>query len=195
MDSNTAVREFEHSSDQKLGATYMIDSFVTGKQELFGLGERFTIGRRRGEHNLYNPRPDRKDLLPIADVCYIALRQGAYATNQPIITTNPIIRDRVCGSALVRCEKPKGKGPGNSDISMTGSVSAMMHFADLQSLHADNALGFLCYADSVDALIDAGWTVVKEADFAIIKEDLDSVEVKEKADGDSGSPSKKQRRV
>lgn len=163
MEMDYAAKVFVHSDDQRIGDEYMIDSFATGKQRLIGLGRRFEIGRRSGAGSLTVPQ-GHEHLLPTKKVAYVATRQGAYATNHPTILREPIIRDSVCGSILLRCYERGIERTEENKVMKKGEVCAMMHFADLQPKCAERAEQYLCYADAFDPLIEGGWKVVQVED-------------------------------
>ena len=66
------------------------------------------------------------------------------------------VREGVCGSALVRAKKAVGKG----DRLGMGEVAGFMHRSDLQ-LKYDVTGNLICFADSVESLIEEGWEVAQ----------------------------------
>jgi hypothetical protein len=163
MEVDFSAKKFIHSRDQVMGDQYLIDSFSTGKRQLFGLGRRFEIKRDGNQRrkDLYIV-PGEEDKLPPTDVAYIGLRQGAYVTNHPTIYQVPQIRDVCCGAVLLRCGRKKQKRDYRGSAAEQGEICGMMHYADLQSKHVDKAVNYICYADAFDPLINDGWKIVQD---------------------------------
>lgn len=204
MDVKASAKAFVPSEKQEIGDKYIMDSVVTGRQMLEGLGKRrvLTRSRRSAAHpDLFAPK-GRHDSMPPDTVAYIRYKQGIFATNSPIIATKPQIRDRACGAVLLRYHDitKDGRNTPVAEGLKRGEVCAMMHFADLQPKHFDfTAASYIMYADVFDPLIEEGWTVVHsegweegmppKGDYEGLK-----VEVEAKADFEE-SPTKKQRLV
>jgi hypothetical protein len=129
---------------------FLFDSFVTGRQRMKCLGKR--ILTKGGAKEVLKGKPE--DLPGPGK--YIILRQGIYATNSPKIHGYPRAREGVCGSALVRAKKTAEKG----DRLEMGEVAGFMHWSDLQ-LKYDITGNLMCFADSVDPLIEEGWEVAQ----------------------------------
>ena len=140
---------------------FMIDSFVTGKQRLKCVGVRFPLERRENARN-HPHLIDPESHLPPDKNIYIKLRQGIYATNEPKITTQPKVREGVCGAVLVRCRQRTNPLRTLDSVLKDGEVAGFMHFADLRSKGDVSTL--LCYADSFDELASEGWEVVQTAE-------------------------------
>ncbi|KAJ4307535.1 hypothetical protein N0V84_012661 [Fusarium piperis] len=180
MEMDVAPKRFLRTTEQKMGDTYIFDSFATGKQRVIGLGTRFTLGWRppKAHPTLVVPE-GAENMMPVNGVKYIAFIQGAFATNSPEIIKQPQIRDSVCGSVLVRsmlAENQRGR-----QVQEKGEIAAMMHFCDLQSKYSSKAEDYMMYADSFDPLIDAGWTIVQHAEDDAQPEEDSSPSKKRKA--------------
>jgi hypothetical protein len=165
-------RKLLSPEEQHIGDMYVIDSSVTGKQILEGFGRRFTVGQGAEE------------MMPPNNVKYIALEQGAFVTNSPVILEKPEIRDSVCGAAILRCglAKEKRKRIRQEAVIERGEIRGMMHFADFQFKFSSKAGDYIMYADAFDPLVEARRSIIQE------QEDRDTQE-DEKAD----SPSKKRK--
>ncbi|KIL86385.1 hypothetical protein FAVG1_10214 [Fusarium avenaceum] len=162
METEMAPKKFLKSVDHNIGDLFTFDSFAVGKQTVSCLGRRFTIGwKGSGPH----PHLVQSGGGPVDRVMYIAFQQGAFVTNSPEITGKPQIRDRVCGSVLLRCSD-KSRGNKRRLTQKTtmeeGEIGGMLHLADLQFKNSDQIDNYILYADSFDPLIDAGWNVVHE---------------------------------
>ncbi|MCJ1411236.1 hypothetical protein MMC19_005324 [Ptychographa xylographoides] len=138
------------SSSVNINDEFLIDSFVTGRQRLRCQGIRIRIDGQREELK------GDKNKLPGAGT-YISLKQGVYATGSPEIHGVPKIREGVCGSALVRVKKG---GKDGRNVLENGEISGFMHWSDLQRRN-DTEGKLLCFADAVDDLVAAGWTIVQ----------------------------------
>ncbi|KAI9771651.1 MAG: hypothetical protein M1840_001866 [Geoglossum simile] len=127
---------------------FLFDSFVTGRQRVKCLGKRILMkGKSKA---VLKGKPD--DLPGPGK--YIDLRQGVYATNSPEIHGYPKVREGVCGSALVRSKR----ATDGSDRLEEGEVAGFMHWSDLQLKYYVSG-NLMCFADSVDPLIEEGWEV------------------------------------
>jgi hypothetical protein len=149
------------SGEISLGDEFLVDSFVTGKQRLRCVGMRYLFVRKANSRS--HPRlvgPD--DLLPRDESLYVELAQGIYASNEEKIPGQPKIREGICGAVLLRCFLRSSPERTANSVLHDGEVAGIMHFADLQSKNNPGSL--LCYADSFDALAEAGWTVVQMAE-------------------------------
>lgn len=178
LDLSGSVRTLAHSSTMKdVGEAFWVDTFVTGPQNLASAGRRVYQGTPRdlvGE----------SESLPVPGI-YIRLEQGIFATSVPEINSEPIIREGVCGAAILRGTHqrrknspkkgtPVTKSSATSSLSgstlatpvlqqapreeTTGEVAGFMHWPDLQSRYNGDRL--FCFADAVDNLIKDGWEVV-----------------------------------
>jgi hypothetical protein len=141
------------TSQLSLNEEFVIDSFVTGRQRL-----RLQGIRLRGNGGLPELKGKPEDLPTPRN--YLVFLQGIYATGAPEIHTLPRIRDGVCGSALVRIKAGKEAGT-RQDVLHRGEVCGFMHWSNLQLKYGSG--GLLCFADSVDNLIEEGWVVSKIA--------------------------------
>jgi hypothetical protein len=161
MEIDARPKKFLPLEKLQIGDHFMIDSFVTGKQRLACVGVRLLMERReraRGHPHLIGP----ESLLPPDENLYIALRQGIYATNEPMIPKQPKIREGVCGAVLVRCHAKDEISRTLKSVLQDGEVAGFMHFADLRSKWDMSTL--LCFADSFSELASEGWTVVQTAE-------------------------------
>jgi hypothetical protein len=52
-------------------------------------------------------------------------------------------------------------GESEKTVTARGEIGAMMHFADVQLLHASQAESYFIFADIFDPLIDQGWTIAQ----------------------------------
>ncbi|MCJ1246699.1 hypothetical protein MMC30_003908 [Trapelia coarctata] len=138
------------SPDVNMNDEFFIDSFVTGRQRLRCQGLRIGIEAER------DVLKGDKSNLPRTGT-FISLRQGVYATGSPEIRGVPKIRAGICGSALVRVRKA---GRDGGEVLENGEISGFMHWSDLQ-LKNDTQGNLLCFADAVDDLAAAGWTIVQ----------------------------------
>ncbi|RBR24569.1 uncharacterized protein FIESC28_02619 [Fusarium coffeatum] len=151
MEIEAAPKKFLASADHNFGDRFIFDSFAVGKQTVSCLGRRFTLGWKQETTH--------------PDVKYIALDQGAFVSDSPEITTEPQIRDSVCGSVLLRCLNQSLGNKHHRTQKMTiedGEIGGMLHWVDIQSNRSDKIENFIMYADSFDPLIEAGWTIVQE---------------------------------
>ncbi|MCJ1356167.1 MAG: hypothetical protein MMC33_006161 [Icmadophila ericetorum] len=126
----------------------LINNFLTGRQKVKSLGKRMVT-----EENVEKNLKRKKQNLPSPGK-YIALRQEIYATNSAVINGDP---KNVCGSAVIRVKKAILLG----DRLGVGSICRFMHWSDLQ-LKYDEIGNLLCFADSVDPLIDDSWRVCQD---------------------------------
>ncbi|KAK1975880.1 hypothetical protein LZ30DRAFT_736184 [Colletotrichum cereale] len=161
MEIEGEPKKLVHSGDCKAGDLYIIDSFAVGKQSLVGLGWRFIkrVGRR-GDFFHEKDKPIDLTIGPQLHQTYVALEQGIYATTSKFMRRMPHIRDRVCGSVLLRA-KTLDDDDEEIDVLHEGGICGMLHYADLQLKHVEKADYYLCYADVFDSLIDDGWEVAK----------------------------------
>lgn len=152
LEIDTTLKTLIRTTDIKFRDLFYVDSFVTGLQKLscFGVRIRTEAGR---EKDFVRKTAD----LP-GPGSYVAVVQGIYATSTPEISRKPQIREGVCGSALVRARKAYEK----EDRLDKGEVGGFMHWSDLPSKSLEDQL--LCLCDSVDELIDAGWSVVSSGE-------------------------------
>ena len=149
LDIPTTVKVLLCSLDVNMNDEFFIDSFVTGRQRLRCQGLRIGLER---EHDVL--KGDKSSLPGTGTV--ISLRQGVYATGSPEFHGVPQTRAGVCGSALVRVKKA---GRDGGEVLKNGEISGFMHWSDLQL--KNETLGNLwCFADAVDDLVAAGWTIV-----------------------------------
>lgn len=124
--------------------TFVIDSFVTGRQALRCAGKRIVL--KEGASSYLKGSSEN---LPLPGK-YLWLHQGVWATNAPEILGTPRLRAGVCGASIVRARE------GAVNVLDKGQVCAFMHWTDLQMKY--NVAGELfCFADGVDELIEAGW--------------------------------------
>ena len=131
---------------------FMIDSFSTGKQKLKCLGRRVRpAGDSKREREFDVPKGSKSLLQPPGK--YVALVQGIYATSTPVMKSGPMIREGVCGSAIVR-----SRHVGKEAVLEEGQVGGFMQFSDLKSKTFGGEL--LCYCEALDNMIDDGWKVV-----------------------------------
>ncbi len=137
----------------------MMDSFVRGKQKLFGLGERKVIGRKDGEGLSWVGMGKGIKHVDPWRVAYIQLDQKVCMTNAPIMDTEAYIRNRVCGAVLLRVQD--GTKDTQKEVAARGEIGSMVHFADLQQLKASQAESYLVFADTFDVLMDQGWTIAQ----------------------------------
>ncbi|KAI4125324.1 MAG: hypothetical protein LQ347_005418 [Umbilicaria vellea] len=149
LDIPTTAKVLLCSPDVNVNDEFYIDSFVTGRQRLRCQGVRIRI---EGEREVLKSD---KSKLPGTGT-FISLRQGVYATGSPEFYGVPKIRAGVCGSALVRVRKA---GKDGGEVLEKGEISGFMHWSDLQ-LKNDTQGTLLCFADAVDDLVAAGWTIV-----------------------------------
>ncbi|KAJ4250992.1 hypothetical protein NW762_011642 [Fusarium torreyae] len=186
MEMDAAPKKFLRSEEQNMGDHYMFDSFATGKQRVAGFGRCFTMGWTQDEphHHLIVPQHG-AHLMPVDEVKYIALEQGAYVTNSPEIIGKPQTRDSVCGSVLLRCKAKNHKRKNQPQKTLDeGGIGGMLHFCDLQFKNSSRADSFILYADSFDPLIDDNWTIVQDT----LEDKVLTGQGEEQ-----GSPSKKQK--
>ncbi|KAK3934635.1 hypothetical protein QBC46DRAFT_347429 [Diplogelasinospora grovesii] len=197
MDIDASAKTLVSTNDQNPGDEYLIDSHVTGMQKLKGYGataNNQSASPKKHHHHHH--------LLPPDNAAYIAARQGAFATNSTTMTSEPRIRDSVCGSVLLRCRDVTKGEESRGEVLKRGEVCAMVHYADLQSKHSLLELKhFLIYADAFDPLIEDGWAVVQPADDDDDGGDKDAEKDTNIANRELGtepeeeSPAKKQKRV
>jgi hypothetical protein len=178
MEIDCAPKTFLPRAEVDFGDEFLMDSFVTGKQKFRCNGTRFIFEREPGKvhKDLYGPA----NLLPQAGVAYIKLEQLACATNEPIMTKPPYVREGVCGAVLVRCKMANDRTKTQKEVMERGEVAAMMHYADSQSLYVgcDN---YFIYADSFDPLAADGWRIVQEPELRELQD--------EKGEGSRSGPS------
>ena len=175
LELDTVAGTLISTSKLSLNEEFVIDSFVTGRQRL-----RLQGIRLRGEEGLPGLKGEPED-LPTPEN-YLAFPQGIYATGALEIHTVPRIRDGVCGSPVVRLKAGKEAGT-RQDVLHRGEVCGFMHWSNLQLKYGSG--GLLCFADSVDDLIEEGWEVSKIAK----KRDADA----DDEDQEDVSPSKKRK--
>jgi hypothetical protein len=149
LDLPTSAKKFLPQRDVGMMDDFLVDSYVTGRQRLRCLGKRIVT---EGAKEVLKGKPED---LPGPGKC-IVLRQGVYATNSPKIHASPKIREGICGSALVRAKRAANKG----DMLEFGEVAGFMHWSDLQFKY-DISGNVMCFADSVDPLIEEGWEVAQ----------------------------------
>lgn len=167
MDIKADAKTFILSDQVKYRDQVLFDSFTTGKQKLLLLGWRFERQRDEGgpHPRLIEKRQNGQGemvnvVLPRDEVVYIAGSQGVYGTSDNIQTKRPYIRDRACGSVLVRCFAVGKQHLRISEMLDLGEVCGLFHFVDLTSKFAASAKGYLIYADAFDPLVADGWTIV-----------------------------------
>ncbi|KAJ4265377.1 hypothetical protein NW762_004665 [Fusarium torreyae] len=202
MEMECAPKVLLHSKNVKDGDKFIIDSFTTGKQVLLSIGCRIAFRRRpRGQptHDIILPKA-KEHLCPSPHLPYIVSKQGVYATDAVGMSKKPFIRDGVCGAVLLRASKRGGNEAQAVGI-QRGEIGGMMHFADVQLKHMNDASSFFVYADVFDPLIEQGWTVVQQPEAlpqqvqstnGSRKRPEDKTESNDDQD-DEESPSKKQR--
>jgi hypothetical protein len=143
IDISGAAKKLLPTDDIKYGDQFLIDSFVAGKQKLAFHGVKLVF--ENSKENFL--RGDSK-LLP-GPGKYVALVQGVFATSEPEIMGTPVIRDGVCGSAVVRLNKRSGKHKTKTTLSPAGAgaetevmgvqaetegeIAGFMHWSDLQT--------------------------------------------------------------
>jgi hypothetical protein len=149
LELDTVAGTLISTSQLSMNEEFVIDSFVTGRQRLRLQGIRLPINEGLPE---LKGKPE--DLPNPGN--YLAFSQGIYATGAPEIHTVPRIGDGVCGSAVVRIKAGKEVGT-RQDVLHRGEVCGFMHWSDLQLKYGSG--GLLCFADSVDDLIEEGWVV------------------------------------
>ncbi|RDL42523.1 uncharacterized protein BP5553_02502 [Venustampulla echinocandica] len=141
---------------------YMIDSLTTGRQGTLLLckGKRAIEREQNGTSQV--------------------VVQLIFAASDPLAYT-PNIRARCCGSALIRLVPKAGRGkksatnervtpckqstpntPGLVELANDGEIGGFISCCELQE-KTDKPL-LICYAETTDSLIDAGWEVVKTAE-------------------------------
>ncbi|KAI1372472.1 hypothetical protein F4677DRAFT_463290 [Hypoxylon crocopeplum] len=131
MELNASEKVLIASKDLNYRDRYIMDSFVTGKQMLQGLGRRNLLERPRrsvAHPDIFVSR-GRYDALPSDNVSYIKCRQDDRKT--------PV-----------------------AEVLKRGEICGMFHYADLQAKHASVAQ-YIIYADSFDPLIEDGCTIVQ----------------------------------
>lgn len=127
--------------------TFIIDSFVAGRQALRCAGTRI-VAKPGASSSLKGSSEN----LPLPGK-YLWLRQGVWVTNAPEILGTPRLRAGVCGAAIVRAKQ------GTANVLDEGQVCGFMRWTDLQMKY--NIAGDLfCFADALDELIEAGWECV-----------------------------------
>lgn len=140
--------------------TFLIDSFVTGQQKLRFEGIRVRLPpSSRGKDFQLPPKTDPSKIPLPPPGTYVSVHQ-VYATSEPMIKGQPKIREGVCGSALVR--STTRLGAKLSSVVDKGEIAGFMHFSNL--VRDTRPSNILCYCDSVDELIDDGWSVVQVPD-------------------------------
>ncbi|MCJ1230307.1 hypothetical protein MMC12_006979 [Toensbergia leucococca] len=155
LDIPTTAKVLLSSRDIKFNDEFFIDSFVTRRQRLRCQGLRIGIENHAKEVMLNDDKEHPPATIGAGAGASISLRQGIYATGSlSEIHHEPRIRAGVCGSALVRLRKADGEA-----TLQKGEISGFMHWSDLQ-LKNDTSGRLLCFADAVDDLVDAGWTIV-----------------------------------
>ncbi|KAI9784967.1 MAG: hypothetical protein M1839_001163 [Geoglossum umbratile] len=148
LDLPTSAKKLLPFDEVGIMDDFLFDSFVTGRQRIKCLGKRIIMEGKSKAVLKGNP-----DGLP-EPRRYTELRQGIYATNSPEIHGHPKVREGVCGSALVRSKR----AADGSNRLEEGEVAGFMHWSDLQ-LKYDVSGNLMCFADSVDSLIEEGWRV------------------------------------
>ena len=148
LDIPTKAKVLVCTSDFEVNDEFFIDSFVTGRQRVRCQGIRIGI---EGEREVL--KGDKNNLPGTGN--FICLRQGVYSTGSPEIHRVPQIRAGVCGSALVRVKTARGK-----NVLQNGEICGFMHWSDLR-MRDETEGKVLCFADAVDDLVEAGWTVVQ----------------------------------
>ena len=156
MDAGTVAKSFLKSTEVKYGDLFVIDPFVTGVQTVSSVGVRVRTNKARETDSLLPKDTDLKivDLPPAGK--YNVIRQGVYATSKPKLRSQLMIREGVCGSALIRSKRSSARGTVSS-LGL-GEIAGFMHYADLNLKISDGGQ-LHCYCDSVDELIQDGWSV------------------------------------
>ncbi|EON98243.1 hypothetical protein UCRPA7_6215 [Phaeoacremonium minimum UCRPA7] len=198
MKSNVSPKVFVSSEDQENGDRYLAESFVTGQQILYGYGGRCELTKIR--RKVAHPELAGHKGLPHDDVAYVKCRQGAFATDVPIMDRKPFIRDSICGSVLLRYRdsmknsknSKSSKKDTPAEVLKRGEACGMMHFADLyHKYHDKTTADYLIFADAFDPLIKEGWTIVQLEEAEVVMPEVPKEQGLEVGVGVEESPSKK----
>ncbi|KAL8853276.1 MAG: hypothetical protein Q9221_001887 [Calogaya cf. arnoldii] len=167
------------SNDIRMCDEFVIDGYITGAQRLKCFGVR-SRNESHGREKEFQIPAGKEHMLP-SDGKYVSLVQGIYATTAPIMESGPMIRARVCGSAIVQSRKAARGG----NVLAEGRVAGFMQFSDLKLKSRANEL--LCYCEVLDEMITDGWEVVKVASKRKAEDEGEGLANKRKAgDEDEG---------
>lgn len=73
----------------------------------------------------------------------------------------PYIRNGASGAVLLRCGYGESRQVSQRTVVERGEICGMMHFADIQAKHANQADRYVIYTDAFDPLIEEGWSIVQ----------------------------------
>ena len=153
LDLDTVAKTLVPMEQLSMNEEFVIDSFVTGRQRLR------LYGIRIGVEAPLNLKGKPEDLRTPGN--HFVFPQGIFATGHSEICTWPKIRDRVCGSAVVRLKTGK-QASSREEVLHKGEVCGFMHWSNLQLKYGSGSL--LCFADAADNLIENGWVVSRAAE-------------------------------
>lgn len=165
MEMDYTPKNLLHSNSQQIGDEYLVDSFSCGKQKLKGMGCRFVLKSLEEFHIPKSAKDEEESrVYPTPGYKYIRLKQGAYATNDESIPEKPVVRDRVCGSVLLRCRISTRPALKMNEVLERGETCGMLHYADIIEKPPTKrmktiAAEYVCYADCFDPLIRDGWRI------------------------------------
>ncbi|KAF9879117.1 hypothetical protein CkaCkLH20_03350 [Colletotrichum karsti] len=145
-----------HSSECKV-----IEEYMVGNQPLIGMGHQYLKKTRDGSRSSSKNEPTDSDDLPQDGQQYMELTQGIYHARPELIRGEPRVRDRLCGSAIVRA-KAFGADRKLVDVAHEGGVCGVMQHWEVRTQDAScmvNGVDFLHYAEVLDQYIEDGSTV------------------------------------
>ena len=154
LDINGEAKVLIPFENIKIGDEFVIDGYVTGRQLLKCLGARVrTKDPNAREKDFRIPNESKHKLPPPGQ--YVALVQGIYATSAPVIKSGPMIREGVCGSAIIR-----SRHIGEGDMLARGEVAGFMQYSDLRPKSVGEGQ-LLCFCEALDDMISDEWEVVR----------------------------------
>ncbi|KAK2802824.1 hypothetical protein FQN50_007230 [Emmonsiellopsis sp. PD_5] len=147
LDIDCVPKHLLHGREMAPGDMMVMDSFVTGRQQLQCAGVRAYNAAKRYRSAFLKGKTE--DNPPSSDLMIHA--QGVFATNVPETLGHPELRAGMCGAVIIRDLTSK-----KEKVLDKGEICGIMHWADLEQKYGRDSKLF-CFADVLDPLIDDGW--------------------------------------
>ena len=150
MDIDANPKSLLRSRKISMNDDFVIDSFMTGRQELKCLGRRVRISQRDLDSRV--PK-DKTDTVPPAKPSTASI-QGIYATSLPL-NCSPTIRKGISGAALVR-----SRTDAEGNVVDREEIAGFMQYTEARPKLGDGDGRLLYFVEALDGMIDEGWQVV-----------------------------------
>jgi len=140
--------------DIKFADEFVIDGYVTGRQWLKCLGARVRANDQIvRERDMQITKESEHPLPPPGK--HGARVQAIYANFAPVLKSSPMVRQGVCGSAIVR-----SKHMGGGNVLARGEVAGFMQYSDPKPISTGQGQ-LLYFCKTLDDVISDGWEVVR----------------------------------